>query len=927
MSRTPLDRFEPKVAVDALRHPADDKPLAHRRGYFAKLKGYRWSSLDVIEARTFGYVELNAGESGDAKALLAQSKRFALFCYLALPKPGTLHRRDVLLGLFWPESDQEHGRADLRQALRFIRRALGGDSLLHCGADEVGVNPDLVWCDVAEFQRAVDEGRWTDAVGLYRGEFLQGFHVSGNLEFERWLDAQRSRLSRAYAGALERAAEKAVAGDDVRAAVEYSERLVEHDRYNSRYTVKLMEVLVAAGDPANALLCAERHRELLREELGIAPPPDFEAQVERTKARSGLDGDAKPLAAQSLRPLSGTVGVETPASDRQQAAGGAPRMRFPAALGAALTLLMIVLGGALAISLTGRDDITSARVGPTVAVMPLATLGLPEDSAFARGLTDAITRRLAGISDLAVVSTLGLHRDGSGDRSLARVAEDLRVKYLLTGTVQRELPSDPQGGIRVSVQLVRARDGVVTWAQGFDVEPVGLFEAYGEIGIQVASALNMKLLESERRALAASPTESPQAYEYYLLGNAYFEQGFPIRWELRNAVEMYQRAIEADSGFALAYARLSMAHGGLFAGWFDRSDERLAMQLEAADEALRLEPGLPEGHIARGFHYYWAHSDHEQALAEFELAREGLADDYWYLYLRASVERRMGSLPEAAKGYAAASDLRPLVWLPALEAGQTYRVLRRYEEAHRYLDRYMAVVPSRPYAYLRKALAYLEESGDVARAREVLRSVPEQLPYEVMIAEAALDYCMPGWFRLLRVLCGDCRQAIERMQLKDGQLWHYYLGKALLYGRLGDRQHERIYNDSAAALLEELIEGRPEDAHYHADLGLAYAALGRKEAALREARLAASLSSPSRDAWACCDAVNKLAEVHAMFSEADSAVAQLELLFSAFAAGEESGHYINPMASVPLMRIDPIWDSIRDHPAFQALLEHYDPLP
>jgi DNA-binding SARP family transcriptional activator len=238
-----------------------------------------WRSASLIELRTFGHVGLTPGEGGDADALVAQPKRFALFCYLAFPKPGILHRRDTLLGLFWPNVDQEHARMDLRQSLIFIRHALREDVLLRCGDDEVGVNPDLVWCDVAEFQCAVEDERWSDAVGLYCGEFLQGYHLSGDLEFERWLDGERTRLVRAYAMALERAVDVAAAGNDVRAALEYSERLVEHDPYNSRYAIKLVQALAVANDPANALLCAKQHAELLREELDIAPPRELQALV------------------------------------------------------------------------------------------------------------------------------------------------------------------------------------------------------------------------------------------------------------------------------------------------------------------------------------------------------------------------------------------------------------------------------------------------------------------------------------------------------------------------------------------------------------------------------------------------------------------------------------------------------------------------
>jgi len=240
----------------------------------------------MIELRTFGHTELTAGEDGDADALIAQSKRFALFCYLALPKPGILHRRDTLLGVFWPETDQEHSRLDLRQALAFIRKTLGEDVLLRRGDHEVGLNPDIVWCDAAAFQQAVEQREWAEAVELYQGDFLKGFFLSNEAEFEPWLDGERARLAGAYRTALEEAANSAVSDGHGRRAVEYCERLVEQDRYNSRYAMKLMEALAAVGDPANALLCAERHAELLQEEFDIAPPPELQALAEQIRQES-----------------------------------------------------------------------------------------------------------------------------------------------------------------------------------------------------------------------------------------------------------------------------------------------------------------------------------------------------------------------------------------------------------------------------------------------------------------------------------------------------------------------------------------------------------------------------------------------------------------------------------------------------------------
>ena len=227
---------------------------------------------------------------------------------------------------------------------------------------------------------------------------------------------------------------------------------------------------------------------------------------------------------------------------------------------------------------------------------------------------------------------------------------------------------------------------------------------------------------------------------------------------------------------------------------------------------------------------------------------------------------------------------------------------------------------------MRKAVARLEHDGNVEMAREFLQSAPPGVSYDETIAVAARYRWYYHWDRVARVLCEDCWAAIGQVALDQREeRWNYHLGKALLYGRVGESDLERVHYDSGAAVLQTHIQGRLSDPNLHADLAFAYAMLGRKQEALREATRAVALSDPSNDAWDGYSATRRRAEVYATVGEPDLAVADLELLLSTYAAAQQTGRYIDPFTHVPLMRIDPIWDPIRDHPAFQALLEKYDP--
>jgi DNA-binding SARP family transcriptional activator/tetratricopeptide (TPR) repeat protein/TolB-like protein len=275
--------------------------------------------MGLIEIRTLGPADIFAGKDRDPGPLLAQPKRFAVLCYLALPKPGTLHRRDALLGVFWPDADQDRARMALRQALAHIRRVLGNDVVVRRGAEEVGLNHKLIRCDSTDYQLALEEHRWADAVELYRGEFLEGLTLSNAQEFKHWLDAKRTGFAGRYAFALEELAEAATAGGQTRAAIGWWQSLIRQDPYNSRYGMQLMRALECDGDPANALLFARQHTELLRSEFGIAPPREFEALVEEmrcehaakpaddteapNRAESDVPGDHLDLARGSAAPF------------------------------------------------------------------------------------------------------------------------------------------------------------------------------------------------------------------------------------------------------------------------------------------------------------------------------------------------------------------------------------------------------------------------------------------------------------------------------------------------------------------------------------------------------------------------------------------------------------------------------------------------
>src|SRR5207245_1427032 len=181
----------------------------------------------MIELRLLGRLSLTSADGRDVRALLGQPRRLALLAYLAAATPPGFHRRDSLLALFWPELDQEHARAALRQALHVVRDALGTNAVASRGDEEIGLDFDRASCDVTRFRRAVEGEQFREALELYRGDLLEGFFITGAPEFERWLETERARLREIASRTARTLGERCEADGNLTTAVHWSCRALD----------------------------------------------------------------------------------------------------------------------------------------------------------------------------------------------------------------------------------------------------------------------------------------------------------------------------------------------------------------------------------------------------------------------------------------------------------------------------------------------------------------------------------------------------------------------------------------------------------------------------------------------------------------------------------------------------------------------------
>jgi Tol biopolymer transport system component/DNA-binding SARP family transcriptional activator len=234
----------------------------------------------MLELHALGTVGIRDDRRGP---LAASPKPLALLVYLAVARPRGPQPRDSLLALFYPELDTDHARSSLRQLVRALRDVVG--DAVRSDRQTVGLDTGSIRCDVLAFEAALDAGDPAKAVAAYRGPFLQGFFLSGSPEFEEWVESERSRLRRAYEGALERLALETDAAGEAVEAVGWWRQLAEADPLATRVTVRLMAALEVAGDRAAALEVADRHAERLKEELDAEPSPEVEALARRLRAQ------------------------------------------------------------------------------------------------------------------------------------------------------------------------------------------------------------------------------------------------------------------------------------------------------------------------------------------------------------------------------------------------------------------------------------------------------------------------------------------------------------------------------------------------------------------------------------------------------------------------------------------------------------------
>lgn len=550
-----------------------------------------------------------------------------------------------------------------------------------------------------------------------------------------------------------------------------------------------------------------------------------------------------------------------------------------------------------------QSAVEAAEERTMLVVLPFVNLGPADDEYFTDGVTEEITSRLSEIPELGVISRTSAIQYKGTDLSLREIAAELGVEYVLEGTVRWERGADGPSTVRVTPQLIRVSDDTNIWTDSYDAVLSEIFRVQSDIAENVARALDITLLEPQRRALSSQPTDNFEAYDLYLRGNELYGRRF-VEEDTRAAVAMYEQAIQLDSTFASAYAALARARVWLNQQ-FGRSAE-LPLARQAVDEALRLAPDLIEAHMALGDYHYYGSWDFEQALEQYQWVRRRQPSNSDAIALTAWIQRRLAQWENSIANaeQAIALDPRNTVWL--IGQAQNLLYMRQYEEAEPYFLRAIELDPDVPYYYRWAAWFYLAWDGTPERANRLLQRASYRFdPAHLLVGSEA------SWV-ILDVFGPDYAPTLEQISPSspDVDSAYYYLANAQVNAQAGLDEAARTYYDSARVVLVARVTEAVPFLAPHSALGIAYAGLGRKEEAIREGRLGVQNLPTSRDAMTGPDRVRDLARIYVMVGEYDAAIDQLDYLLS-----------IPSPLSAGLLYIDPFWDPLRSSARFQTMLE------
>jgi TolB-like protein/Flp pilus assembly protein TadD len=631
-----------------------------------------------------------------------------------------------------------------------------------------------------------------------------------------------------------------------------------------------------------------------RDDLGGGQQP---AGVDPARHQT-QDGRLEPSAASGQRHWLGRIGISV--------------------VVAAVISGLIILGGHRG---TGPVDNSLSQIpAKSIAVLPFENIGADKGANyFADGFQDEVLNHLAKVTQLKVISRTSVMQYQSGaQRNLREIAYTLGVANVLEGTVRLD-----GHRVRVTVELIDARNDNSIWADSYDRDLTDIFAIQSEVARTIATKLAAKLSSEEKRSLDSKPTEDLEAYDSYLRAKELIEaailtyaQGPTADKPLKEAIELLEQAVRRDPKFTLAYCEATRAHDNLY-WYYDQTPERRTLGDQTIKHALDLEPDLPEVHLAYAFHLYSCYRDYNRARVQLEMASRGSPNNPQISKLKASMDRRQGNWESAIREYQEAIARDPRNALIYEDLANALSFTRQFRAADQAFARLIEIEPDQPMLKVQRAiLVSLFETGD----SQALRSALDELPGSTSDDRGVLALRL-----YLALISRDWAQAREFIEkLGGGEDEGVFAYGAIpvpvgcydiLLAQLKQQpQNPALDFKEIRKQLEQKVKESTGSAQLLSQLAIVDSLLGTKEMALAEAKQSVEMLPITEDAVNGPALAVNLAVVQAWSGDLDAAFATL-----AASAKTANGIYYGQ-----LMR-DPYWEPLRQDPRYDKLLAELAP--
>lgn len=501
---------------------------------------------------------------GELAGRATQRRQLALLALLA--SHDSPLSRDKLIGLLWPEFPSDRARHQLSDSIYVIRKELGEEAIVATG-DTVQLDPSIVGSDLADFRSALDSETYEEALALYGGPFLDGFFPDGSEPFERWMAVEREATKRQAVAAAWALVDRAQSAGEIGEAIRWAHealKIVPEDEQGVR---RLMRLQDSRGDRAGALRTYEEFAARIEAELGVEPAPETRALVVEIRHREGTGPFRKPDRTPVGAGGAVSTGTEAEADDSLSVIPFTrPRGRdliAAAALGAAAILATWLVA-------PKSEGDPPREVPATVAILPFDVRGEGLD-VWQEGMIDVVSTNIAVFPELRAVpsrTVLAHWRDAEDEgrtrTSVLDVARRSGAHYAVTGSVV-----GTSKGLRLHGELYDLQTGVRIGQGTAEGPPDSIFALVDRVSV----ALMDPIVTTDGRwpRLASATTSSATALKAFLEGETLYRTG-----EYQPAIDAFKRAIDADSTFALAYYRLSIAYTWTSSGTETRDPARMA---------------------------------------------------------------------------------------------------------------------------------------------------------------------------------------------------------------------------------------------------------------------------------------------------------------------------------------------------------------